>query len=286
MIYRLSTSQMIQNGLVGIYQNQAAMAEAQNAIVSGVRNDMTPVEEAQALSYKLSVSTNTQNNANIDAITPRLESQEIALTSLDELTKQLTELGMKAGNGVVSDLDKAMYKGEFEALRTSIMSQLNSKDPFGEYQFSGFSSRVEPFDASLNYQGDDSVSKIRIGNMTTVELNIPGSSFVTDNLKNVFSKFDAYFSGGSFDKSVLGDISKTQDDILNQITKVGTRYNTMALLKEYNQDSIDSATARLAQLEDVDYAKAMSDFTNAQNALQASLKTQVVMQNLSMFNYI
>jgi flagellar hook-associated protein 3 FlgL len=286
-MYRISTSQMIQNGLNGIYKNQSAMNDAISAISSGKRTDLDPVEQAQSLSYRVSLSNNEQNNRNISTIEPRLTEQENSISNIDENIKRLSELSIKLANPIDS-YQKQSYLQEYNTIRQDILSQLNSKDSFGEYQFSGFSSRTEPFDTNLNYNGDQGVSQLRIGNTALINLNIPGEQIVSQNFKSSINKLDLFFSNSSnsFDNSVITDLNNTQSEIGVQLAKIGGKFNTLTLAKTYNQNIIDSNTAQISQIEDLDMAKALTDFSKSQTAYQASLKTQSIIQNLSLFNYI
>ena len=283
--YRISTSQMIQNGLNGIYKNQAAMNDAISEISTGKKANLDPLSEALSMSYKVSLSNNQQNNLNIDTIKPKIQEQEISLRNINSSLLSLSEIAVSVANPLNSEEKKA-YQYEYDAIKQNIMTQLNSKDSMGEYQFSGYSSRITPFDNNLNYFGDQGTNQIRIGNSSTITLNTPGNQIVTQNLKDTFAKFESFFNGQPLDTSVIKDVQDSQGDINNQLSNLGGRLNTLDLMKTYNTDLVNNNSAQISQLEDADIAKAASDLSNATNALQASLKTQVTLQNLSIFNYI
>lgn len=288
MIYtRLSTAQMIQNGLEGVYKNQRLLNDSMTALSTGKRNDLDPVEKAQLLSYKVSISNNAQNNRNIENITPKLQDQESSLSQISENMKALSDMAVKLGNTMNSE-QKQIFKVEYDSLKSNILNQLNAKDYLGEYKFSGWQSRVTPFDNGFNYQSDQGVSSIRTGNNTTVELNVPGDRVITNNFRNAIAKFDNYFNSSAtkVDTAVLDDLRLSQEDISIQITKVGNKLNQLDLSKEYNQDIIDSNTEKVSSLEDADMVKAAADFAKAQAAYQASLKTQSIIQSTSLFDYI
>ncbi len=285
--YRLSTAQIIQNGLEGIYKNQRLLSDSMTALSTGKRTDLDQVEKAQLLSYKVNISNNAQNNRNIENITPKLEDQESSLSQLNENMKALSDMAVRLGSTINAE-QKNTFKAEYDSLKQNILNQLNSKDYLGEYKFSGYASRVTPFDSSFNYQSDQGVSSIRTGNNTTVEVNVPGDRIITDNFRNSIQKFDDYFnsSATTINNTILDDLRLSQDDINIQITKIGNKLNQLDLSKEYNQDIIDSSTQKVSNLEDADMVKAAADFAKAQAAYQASLKTQSVLQNISLFDYV
>lgn len=284
---KLSTAQMIQNGLEGVYRNQAIAQQAMDQMSSAVRTDLDPVEQAQLLNYKVSISNSTQNNRNIDNITPKLEAQEGSITFLQDELNRLQDLLMAQNNDLTAS-NKKYYEQEYIGIKNNILERLNSKDINGQYLFSGYQSGIKPFDSQFNYLGDQGVNTIRIGNHASLETNIVGDLIVTNNLKTVVSKLDSFFSGAApkMDKTVMDDLQNSMTDISVNITKIGDKLNRLDLIRRSNDEIVYTSQKRVSALEDVDMAKAAADFSKAQTAYQASLKTQATIQQISLFNYI
>ncbi len=285
---RLSTAQMIKNGLDGIYKNQGMSNDAMIQLATGKRTDLDPVEEAQLLNYKVSIENQAQHNRNIDNITPKFEAQESSMRTVEAQLTNLQDILIKANNSITAG-DKGYYFEEYKAIKQSIMQQLNAKDIYGQYLYSGYESSVKPFDDQLNYLGDTGKSEIRIADNTTVQVNTVGSDLATSNLQNVISKLDGYFTNPAqlnMDTSVLDDVQNSLVDVSVNITKIGNKLNRIEMSKNANEDVIYTNKVRVSAIEDVDMVKAAADFAKAQAAYQAALKTQATIQQLSLFNYV
>lgn len=285
---RLSTAQMIQNGLDGIYKNQGMSNAAMIQLATGKRTDLDPVEEAQLLSYKVSIENQAQHNRNIDNITPKFEAQETSMRTIEAQLTNLQDILIKANNSITAG-DKGYYNEEYKAIKQSIMQQINAKDIYGQYLYSGHQSAIKPFDDQLNYLGDEGTSEIRIADNTTIQVNTVGSELVTDNLKNVVAKLDEYFSNPAqlkMDTTVLDDVQNSLVDVSVNVTKIGNKLNRIEMSKNTNEDVIYTNKVRVSAIEDVDMVKAADDFAKARTAYQAALKTQATIQQLSLFNYV
>ena len=69
-------------------------------------------------------------------------------------------------------------------------------------------------------------------------------------------------------------------------TRIGENLRSVDSQTELNGDQADNLAARLSALVDVDYAKAISDFTTQQTALDAALKTYAQVAKMSLFDYL
>jgi flagellar hook-associated protein 3 FlgL len=67
---------------------------------------------------------------------------------------------------------------------------------------------------------------------------------------------------------------------------VGSRLNELDNLKNGNDSLALQYSQSLSQLQDLDYAKAASDFAQQQVTLQAAQQTFVKVSGLSLFNYL
>ena len=86
--------------------------------------------------------------------------------------------------------------------------------------------------------------------------------------------------------STLDMFSRANTDILNEQTKFGGVYNRMEMTTSTLETNSDNLTEYLSQIKDVDYAKAITDWLNAQYAYQASLQVSASSMNMSLLNYM
>lgn len=86
--------------------------------------------------------------------------------------------------------------------------------------------------------------------------------------------------------SALTNLSQAQENILRVSAAVGARGNELDSLASTNADVALQYQQNLSNLQDLDWAKALSDITRKQTDLEAAQKSFVSTSQLSLFNYI
>jgi len=84
----------------------------------------------------------------------------------------------------------------------------------------------------------------------------------------------------------LTNIDQASDSMLTVRAAIGSRLNEVDSLSNINQDLSLQYSSTLSSLQDLDYAKTISDLTRHQTDLQAAQKSFVSTSQLSLFNYI
>lgn len=84
----------------------------------------------------------------------------------------------------------------------------------------------------------------------------------------------------------LTNLDQATDNILRVRAQIGARMGEIDSLSSVNEDLNLQYQQTLSQLQDLDYAKAISDLTRKQTDLQAAQQSFVKMSQLSLFNYI
>lgn len=86
--------------------------------------------------------------------------------------------------------------------------------------------------------------------------------------------------------AVLTNLQSALNNILKTQTDIGARQLEIDSVKQTN-DGLDlQYSTTISQLQDLDYTKAISDFSQAQTTLQAAQQTFQKIQGLSLFNYL
>lgn len=283
-MYRVSTSQLAQNGMDAINRNQSRMNDLISQISSGVRNDLDPVEKAQQLSYSVKISNTAQNIRNGETVLPSLVAQERALSAISEKLIQLQETMTNAQNPAT--FDKASTKEVVSSIKDEILNLINTQDSEGGYIFSGYKSRTPTFSDLSTYNGDQGIRKIRISDNSTVDVNVIGERVITKNLTDSFAKIENFVNSGTNDRSMLDSVQKAIADVSLQQTVLGGNINKINNFKGLNNEFKLQDSARLSQIQDADLPSLIAQLSQAKNASEASLKSYAVIQNLSLFNYI
>jgi flagellar hook-associated protein 3 FlgL len=84
----------------------------------------------------------------------------------------------------------------------------------------------------------------------------------------------------------LNDLDRANDNILKIRSRVGSRLNELETLSSVNGDLGLQYQQTLSALQDLDYAKAISDLTRKQTDLEAAQKSFLAISKMSLFNYI
>lgn len=84
----------------------------------------------------------------------------------------------------------------------------------------------------------------------------------------------------------LTNFDQAEQNILRVRAQIGARMNEVESLQSVNEDLNLQYQQAISQLQDVDYAKAISDLTRKQVDLEASQKTYSQITRLSLFNYL
>ncbi len=182
---RISTPQAFNNGVAGLQRNYANVMRTQEQISTGNRI-LTPADDPVAsvrlLQLEQQQNVLSQYNANLTAAKNSLTQEEVTLNSVNTVLQRVRELAVQAGNGGLSAEDRKSIAAELRECEDELLSLMNTRNARGEYLFSGFQGKTQPFvraaDGSYSYQGDEGQRNLQIAS----SLNIP----ISDNGKSIF----------------------------------------------------------------------------------------------------
>lgn len=182
---RISTLQAFNNGVAGLQRNYANATRTQEQISTGNRI-LTPADDPVASVRLLQLDQQqnvlSQYNSNLTAAKNSLTQEEVTLNSVNTVLQRVRELAVQAGNGALDPQDRKSIAAELGEREDELLSLMNTRNARGEYLFSGFQGKTQPFvraaDGSYSYQGDEGQRKLQIAS----SLNIP----ISDSGKSIF----------------------------------------------------------------------------------------------------
>jgi flagellar hook-associated protein 3 FlgL len=178
---RVSTNIQYDAGLRAMTNQQAEIARLSQQI-SGERRVLNPGDDpiaaAREVTLEASRAAYAQMLSNQGDVSDLLDVNETALgnakTTLDAFRTTL----LKAGSGTLNDADRASYAKDLESLRSQLLSLANQTDGNGNYLFSGFAAKTQPFVTTgantVNYMGDTGVREVQVGPTRTIASNLTG----------------------------------------------------------------------------------------------------------------
>jgi flagellar hook-associated protein 3 FlgL len=182
---RISTVQAFNNGVAGLQRNYANATRTQEQISTGNRI-LTPADDPVAsvrlLQLEQQQNVLSQYNSNLTAAKNSLTQEEVTLNSVNTVLQRVRELAVQAGNGGLSAEDRKSIAAELTEREDELLSLMNTRNARGEYLFSGFQGKTQPFvrdgAGTYSYQGDEGQRKLQIAS----SLNIA----ISDNGKSIF----------------------------------------------------------------------------------------------------
>ncbi|HUO44429.1 MAG TPA: flagellar hook-associated protein FlgL [Burkholderiales bacterium] len=221
---RISTNTVYDLGLAQIQNQESRLLNTQQQISSGKRI-LTPADDpiaaAQALEVQQSIAVNSQYQTNQQVATNTLALTNSALTGVTNLIQSVRETAVSAGNGVLSDSDKATLAQQLQQDYQQLLTLANSDDGQGHYLFAGFQSGVQPFaqtPAGVAYLGDAGQRLIQTNAASRIAANLPGSD-VFMNIRNGNGTFIAQPAAANAGSGVI-----TQGTVADPTALTGDSY--------------------------------------------------------------
>jgi flagellar hook-associated protein 3 FlgL len=309
---RVSSNTSYELGLAALTRQQAAQVKNFEQISSGKRI-LTPAENpasyVEALKVSQADAANTQYAANRQSAASSLSALEGTLGDVTRVIQNVQELAVYAGNGTLTDSGRVAIATQLRGNLDELMGLANRKDATGQYMFSGFQGSTKPFadtGSGVQYFGDDGQRLVQASDSRQLAVNESG--------REVFERIPA--DGGGYqslfktlsdmigvleapvatpaDKTALANgldsaqtnLSNSLDSVLRIRSGVGTRMSEVDMLNDTGDDLGLQYKQQLSSLQDVDYAKAISDLTQQQTYLQATQQAFLKVQGLSLFDFI
>lgn len=180
---RISTGQYFANSLTGYSKNYSDITKTQTEISSGSRIQTAaddPIGAAKLLQLQQQSSRLTQYTSNTTTINNSLNNEETVLSSISDAVQSARELTLQAGNGGLTDDDRASIASQLGDIENTVYGLLNSKDANGNYLFSGSKTNVQPYvknaDGSYSYQGDETQLNLQVSDILSMATNDTGYS--------------------------------------------------------------------------------------------------------------
>ncbi|WP_069861362.1 flagellar hook-associated protein 3 [Pseudomonas citronellolis] len=232
---RISTPQIFNSNIDGYQRGYASIVKTQQQISSGVRIQTPaddPVGAARLLQLQQQQGLLTQYSGNMTTISNSLNQEESVLDSITNVLQRARELAVEAGNGALSDEDRAAVAGELDQVQQQLLTLMNSKDASGNYLFSGSKSDVQPFiqnaDGTFSYQGDQSTLNLQVSDTLRLAASDNGwsifemASNASRTQSSLLTNPDA--TPGAPQRVFLSQGSVTSDSTYNQNFRSGAPY--------------------------------------------------------------
>lgn len=311
---RVSTQVFYENSRSSMGSLQDKLMRVQQQLSEGTRvlkPSDDPLSATRALAVSQSLALSAQYAASRSQAVQTLSLEENALQGVTQVLQQAKGLLIQAGNGTLTDADRASIATTLESSRDQLQGLANSDDGNGQFLFAGFKSGSAPFvtqaGGAVAYVGDDGQRMMQVDvsrQIATADtgrdifMSVGSSGTVTDvfaAMQDIITALrtpvDAAGTAGQAAlTTALGAgntlITRAHDNVLTVRASVGSRLQEIEALANTGDARVLQDKLQLSSLTDLDYGAAISEFHQRQTALQASQQTYVQLQKIALFNYL
>ncbi len=182
---RISTSSFYEQSQTVMGSQQSGLLRVQQQMGAGSRilaPSDDPIGATRALSVSQSIALNAQYAASRGQAIQTLSLEESTLQSVSLVLQDVKTLVVQAGNGTVSDADRASMATALQSSFDQLQGMANTDDGNGQFLFAGFKSASPPFvkqaDGSVLYAGDQG--------QRLVQVDVSRQIAITDDGRSIF----------------------------------------------------------------------------------------------------
>lgn len=303
---RISTSMIFQQGAAKISDLQTNLVKTQQQLSTG-RRILTPADDpvaaARALDVTQSQSVNAQYATNRQTAVSSLSAVDNTLASVTSVLQDVKTQTVYAGNGALSNSDRSKLATQLSSDLDQLLALANTTDGIGNYLFSGYQTATQPFvktTTGAQYNGDQGQRQVQVDSSRQMAVSASGQAIFQGNNQDVFKTLTDLITllqtpvttpAGSTAltdglTTANGNIDQSLNNVLTVRASVGSRLRELDSLGSAGSSRDIQYSQTLSQLQDVDYAKAISQLTQQQTTLQAAQQSFVKIAGLSLFNYL
>jgi flagellar hook-associated protein 3 FlgL len=202
-----------------------------------------------------------------------------------------------SGTGVLQNghmLDSTLWNGDAYAIQFNVVAGVTTYDIVDTTSASTISSGL-PYvsGGSITFGGVQVEIKGDPADGDSFAVAPSQNQSIFDTFKNVIAALETPTTSGA-DKArfqnqmnrALVDFDQAANQAIAARTRVGASQKQVEDLGSANDVQKEQRQSELAGLQDLDYAKAISDYTRQLTVLEAAQRTQAAMSKLSLFNFI
>lgn len=289
---RISTRQTYDSLVNNMTSGMAKLMKNQEMFATGKKLNKPsddPVGTRQVMDYKDTLSNIDQYQRNIEYAEAYLNEAEAALSGVNDTLARIKELAISEATGTATAQTRASAAIEVGGLLEQLIGVGNSKIG-GKYIFAGFKNDSPAFTSAGVYQGDANEAEIEVGVNKRVAYTLTGDDIfknatdiyqVVSDLQTALQTNDATGIQNS-----INNLDSGVDQISNNISKIGGRLNRLTVESENIGSFKFEAQKLVSNIEDADFAKLVSEFTQQKTSLEALQQSTGKVLELNIFNYI
>ena len=291
---------------MGTLQSKLATTQAQLAASKQILSPSDSPDQAAAIQrLRGEIDKQANHKANLQVALRHYSVEETALKSSSDILVRLKELAIQAANDTQSSDSRKAISTEMKALRSQLLSLGNTRDDSGNYIFSGTRVKTQAFTTDANgqvsYQGDQTQIQIPAGIERTVAFTRSGTDVFSrvvrsdaqgqtqsvgffDALDQMIYAVDTSQTTGI--QQSIADVDQMQSNLTLSLAQTGSDQNIVQSQMDVLDETALRLKSSLSDVEDLDYASAVTKMNKEMMALQAAMGSFSKISSLTLFDYI
>jgi flagellar hook-associated protein 3 FlgL len=220
-----------------------------------------------------------------------LTAQDDALDQANNIMTRAKEIASQQAGTLATPTSRQQAAEEVDALERQLIALGNTAID-GRHVFGGLASGTAPFtdlddpgfDPLNPYAGPTDAFSIRTAPDTTVRLTTPGDQVFGSSIAALDSLKQTLAAGNSSTANI-DPLETAAADVRAERTSVGGRARQLEDRASEITNGVSKITARLGDIEGADYATVITELTQLQTALQATLSSGQILQT-SILDYL
>lgn len=200
--------------LTALNQLEASISTTQNGISTGLAfttASQNPVAAGLVNGYNQVLAQSEQFSSNGQSAENSLNTEDDALTQLQDQLQSVRDLALEANNATESGANLSAIATQVQQIQQSILSIANTQDGSGNYIFAGYSTETQPFALTAtgaSYSGDQGQRQVQLAPGQTVVVADNGD-LVFNQIKTGNGTFNVTAGAANTGSGVIGATSVT-----------------------------------------------------------------------------
>jgi flagellar hook-associated protein 3 FlgL len=283
--------------LVGLALDRKQEDQAITELSTGLKVNQPsddPAAVAELIVNNAQASAVSTYQSNISSLQGTLQVADSTLNSVVTNLSQAISLGVEGANSSMNQTDRNAIAQEVNGIQQQILDYANQSFE-GNYLFAGTAVKTQPFVADpsspsgVRYVGNTGVNNVEIGEGQAVPANLPGSQLFTAPGADVFqalADLSSALQSGSNIPAAQTEVQNAFNYVNEERAFYGATLSRLSTASSFLSQESLQLTQEQNNLVGADMATVVSQLTQAETALEATLSAGGKISQYSLLDYL